>query len=109
MELTLALRRRPRAIFLVFSVFLILTIYLFRGSSHLSRAVIQGRFQFTDQTRNATMSAGVDAIRVPATGVHSASIIWLHGLGDTGQGWRFLSKQFDLPVYRSPSHIMLTN
>jgi len=43
------------------------------------------------------MSAGVDAIRVPAKGTHSASVIWLHGLGDTGAGWKFLSTYFDFP------------
>ena len=47
------------------------------------------------------MSAGVDAVRIEATGTHSASIIWLHGLGDTGHGWRFLSEYYDLPVYIS--------
>lgn len=45
------------------------------------------------------MSTGVDAIRVPAKGTHSASVIWLHGLGDTGAGWKFLSTYFDFPVY----------
>lgn len=54
------------------------------------------------------MSAGVDAIRVPATGTHSASVIWLHGLGDSGEGWRFMSKFFDLPVYLSSHTNLLT-
>lgn len=44
------------------------------------------------------MSAGVDAVSVSATGTHTASVIWLHGLGDTGHGWRFLSEYYDLPV-----------
>ena len=38
------------------------------------------------------MSAGVDAARISATGTHTASVIWLHGLGDSGHGWSFLSK-----------------
>jgi predicted esterase len=45
------------------------------------------------------MSAGVDAECVPARATHTASVIWLHGLGDMGHGWRFLSEHYDLPVY----------
>jgi predicted esterase len=44
------------------------------------------------------MSAGVSAVRVSATANHTASVIWLHGLGDTGQGWKFLSRYYDFPV-----------
>jgi len=44
------------------------------------------------------MSAGISAIRVPATEAHSATVIWLHGLGDTGRGWSFLAKYVDMPV-----------
>ena len=45
------------------------------------------------------MSAGVDAIYVPAPGTHTVSVIWLHGLGDTGHGWTFISNYYDLAVY----------
>lgn len=44
------------------------------------------------------MSAGISAIRVPAIDTHTATIIWLHGLGDTGRGWSFLAKYVDMPV-----------
>jgi predicted esterase len=33
------------------------------------------------------------AIRVPASRVPSASIIFLHGLGDSGAGWAFLAEE----------------
>lgn len=33
------------------------------------------------------------AVRVPAKKVHTASIIFLHGLGDSGHGWSFLSDE----------------
>jgi len=48
------------------------------------------------------MSAGISAIRVPATENHTATVIWLHGLGDTGRGWSFLAKYVAMPV-RSPT------
>ena len=60
--------------------------------------LFKARFQLTNKTRLATMSAGISAIRVPATGTHSATVIWLHGLGDTGKGWSFLAKYVDIPV-----------
>jgi hypothetical protein len=100
-EATLARLRRHRfiAIFFFVSFLLLLTIYFLQSRSPLVRSVFKGRFQLTQTTRIATMSAGVDAIRVHATGAHSASVIWLHGLGDSGEGWKFMSKLFDLPVH----------
>lgn len=33
------------------------------------------------------------AVRIPAKKIHTASIIFLHGLGDSGHGWSFLSEE----------------
>jgi predicted esterase len=33
------------------------------------------------------------AVRIPAKKVHTASVIFLHGLGDSGYGWSFLSDE----------------
>jgi Phospholipase/Carboxylesterase len=97
------------AIFFCFFFFLLLlNIYFLQGRSPLVQTVFKGRFQLTQTTRIATMSAGVAAIRVPAKGTHSASVIWLHGLGDSGDGWKFMSKFFDLPVYLSSHTRLLT-
>jgi predicted esterase len=43
------------------------------------------------------MSAGVSAIRIAAKGNHTASVIMLHGLGDSGRGWAFVSQFYDYP------------
>lgn len=32
------------------------------------------------------------AVRIPATTKHTASVIFLHGLGDSGRGWTFLAE-----------------
>ena len=36
-------------------------------------------------------------IVVPALGAHSATVIMLHGLGDSGQGWQSLAQRMNLP------------
>jgi lysophospholipase II len=36
-------------------------------------------------------------IVVPALGAHSATVIMLHGLGDSGQGWQSLAPRMNLP------------
>jgi predicted esterase len=33
------------------------------------------------------------AVRIPAIKAPSAAIIFLHGLGDTGNGWSFLAQE----------------
>jgi len=58
----------------------------------------KSRFQLTPSTRNATMSAGINAIRIPAKANATAAIIWLHGLGDSGSGWSFLSQYYNMSV-----------
>ncbi|CAN6656988.1 acyl-protein thioesterase 1 [Trichomonascus vanleenenianus] len=35
----------------------------------------------------------VPAIRIPAAAIPKASVIFLHGLGDSGHGWSFLAEQ----------------
>ena len=34
---------------------------------------------------------------VPATSAHSATVIWLHGLGDSGSGWAPIAHEIALP------------
>ncbi|KAK9470630.1 Phospholipase/carboxylesterase/thioesterase [Dipodascopsis tothii] len=36
----------------------------------------------------------MSAVRIPALAEHTASVIFLHGLGDSGNGWRFLADEF---------------
>lgn len=84
-------------------VSILLAFYLLYRSLHQSEETgigrFKNRFQYTAQTLNASMSAGINAIRVPAKANHTASVIWLHGLGDTGQGWKFISRYYDFPVF----------
>ena len=91
-------------IFLLFFVLVVLRVTnLFDFPRQISiPAGFENRFGLTAQTNSTTMSTGINAIRVPAKGVHSASIIWLHGLGDSGIGWRFISRMYDLPVSYNP-------
>eukprot|EP00802_Teleaulax_amphioxeia_P020676 Tamp_20970.p1 GENE.Tamp_20970~~Tamp_20970.p1 ORF type:complete len:306 (+),score=80.90 Tamp_20970:125-919(+) len=34
---------------------------------------------------------------VPAKGAHAATVIWLHGLGDSGSGWAPIAHELDMP------------
>lgn len=43
------------------------------------------------------MSKLVTAIIEP-TKVHTATVIWLHGLGESGAGWFFLAEEFG-PIF----------
>lgn len=33
------------------------------------------------------------AVRIPAKAAHTATVIFLHGLGDSGAGWMFLAEE----------------
>ena len=93
------LRRRLTFALLTLLLLGLVITTVFPGSRTHRREQFRARFQLTERTRTATMSAGINALRVPATGNHTASVIWLHGLGDSGKGWRFLSQFYDfLPV-----------
>ena len=39
----------------------------------------------------------MNPIVVPARTTHSATVIMLHGLGDSGAGWESLARQMDMP------------
>merc|ERR1711977_811428 len=38
-------------------------------------------------------SAGLTFITKPALSTHTATLIWSHGLGDSGAGWSFLAQE----------------
>ena len=46
------------------------------------------------------MRAFGPVVRQPATGRHSASVLLLHGLGDTADGWAPVGPQLNLPHVR---------
>ena len=91
-----------RRILLSVFVFLCCLLYflLQRQPSPLVNDIgkFKSRFQLTPSTRNATMSAGISAIRIPAKANATAAIIWLHGLGDSGSGWSFISQYYNMSV-----------
>lgn len=37
---------------------------------------------------------------IEPTAPHTATVIWLHGLGDSGQGWSFLAEKMQMPWIR---------
>lgn len=83
--------------------FLCCLLFLFtqhRPSSSLFNDIdkFKTRFQLTPSTRNATMSAGINAVRIPAKSNATAAVIWLHGLGDQGRGWSFISQYYNISV-----------
>ena len=39
-------------------------------------------------------------IVVPAKGAHDATVIWLHGLGDSGQGWAPVAHEMNMPYVK---------
>lgn len=41
--------------------------------------------------------AAVPPVVVPAKSSHSATVIWLHGLGDSGSGWAPIAHELNLP------------
>jgi len=41
--------------------------------------------------------ASSSPVVVPAKSSHSATVIWLHGLGDSGSGWAPIAHQLSLP------------
>jgi hypothetical protein len=41
--------------------------------------------------------AAASPVVVPAKSSHSATVIWLHGLGDSGSGWAPIAQQLSLP------------
>ena len=92
---------RPTTFILAVVLLVILAVYFFGTTSNSGLDLHRARFQLTPETKNATMSAGISAIRVSATGTHSATVIWLHGLGDSGRGWSFIGRYYDLPVHLS--------
>ena len=95
-------RLHTRQVFLTALVFLCCLLYFVLQRQPLSSVNDIGkfktRFQLTPSTRNATMSAGISAIRIPAKANATASIIWLHGLGDSGRGWSFISQYYNISV-----------
>jgi len=89
-------RLRTKPAFVASFLLFLYIIYIARSSSTITvLAGFRARFQLTTRTYNATMSAGISAVRIPPEGKHTASIIWLHGLGDTGNGWSFLPSAYD--------------
>lgn len=61
------------------------------------RQFFNGRFETEYST--TTSADPVDAIRVSAKGTHKATVIWLHGLGESGGHWSYLSSYFNFTVY----------
>ena len=53
------------------------------------------------QRRTMASAAGSEALGPPVvirpSGKHSASVIWMHGLGDTGEGWSPVMEQIRRP------------
>jgi Phospholipase/Carboxylesterase len=98
----LARLRFHRSLLLLLPFVAAIAITLFHGldrKTHLAaRAIFKSRFQLTSLTRNASMSTGINALRIPAKDTHTATVIWLHGLGDSGHGWSFIGKYLDFPV-----------
>jgi len=97
-------RFHRRQIFLTAGVFCCCVLYFLlqhHQPSSLTSDIgkFKTRFQLSPSTRNATMSAGISAIRIPAKANATASIIWLHGLGDSGRGWSFISQYYNISVY----------
>ena len=47
-------------------------------------------------------------IVVPASSKQSATVIWMHGLGDTGNGWSGITSKLQLPwvKVRPPMHLL---
>ncbi|XP_078677232.1 acyl-protein thioesterase 1-like isoform X1 [Branchiostoma floridae x Branchiostoma belcheri] len=43
------------------------------------------------------MSSHIDPVTVSATGKHTATVIFLHGLGDTGHGWSYALSEIKQP------------
>lgn len=39
----------------------------------------------------------LEFVQYPAQGTHKATVIWLHGLGDSGDGFAPVAPQLDLP------------
>ena len=39
----------------------------------------------------------VDGYPMPSKDKHTATVIWLHGLGDSGYGWSSVSEQLNMP------------
>lgn len=58
-----------------------------------------GDSRITERRKMATAAYGPSKppIVIPASGKHSATIVWLHGLGDTGNGWSDISGMMNLP------------
>jgi hypothetical protein len=102
------LRIRPAFVISILVLLYIVEYFYSTRSSSRSPALadFKARFQLSFSTYNATMSAGISAVRIPAVGKHTASVIWLHGLGDTGNGWSFLASAYNLPVH-PPLHLRL--
>jgi hypothetical protein len=100
---TLARFHSQSLLFTAFSILVLIVYILFQSrrlySSEPAFHHFKSRFQHTSETLNATMSAGISAIRIPCSGTHKASIIWLHGLGDTGRGWSFIQQFYNLSVF----------
>jgi hypothetical protein len=78
-----------------FAVIFVVAVILFL---YLIKSTPSPEYQTHDEAVEAPVHAPVSAVRVLARETHTASIIWLHGLGESGHAWTFLSNRTDLPV-----------
>lgn len=45
-------------------------------------------------TNKPETTSSMSAVTVPALKKHTATVIFMHGLGDSGNGWRFLAEEY---------------
>ena len=80
----MSIRPVTTTIFLIISGFALLLLYPFRLPSLLQR---QQQQQQQQQVSKSTIMASVlTSVVVGAKAKHTATVFWLHGLGDSGAG-----------------------
>lgn len=66
------------------------------GRGQWSRSGVSRR----EQTRTRAAMAYPEPVVVEPRKTHTASVVWLHGLGDSGHGWASISAQVQMPWVR---------
>ena len=84
-------------VFLLTSIFLVLAIKrnYFHSTKFDSTLPAGGHSLRAHETLlEQVLEQKMSAIRIPSVAEHTASVIFMHGLGDSGSGWRFLADQY---------------
>jgi len=85
---------RFRPIYLAFVVILILLVIGVENRQFFNRR-FETEYSTTTSVVASVDASPVDAIRVLTKETHKATVIWLHGLEETGEDWRYLSSYFN--------------